>query len=80
MNCFLLCRNGVAVVCSVVVADEIISDKNQSPFVTNGLLEFVNWFLSCRNGATVVCSTVVADEVISGEVNRGLFLMGYLNL
>ena len=34
MNFFLLCRNGVAVVCSVVIGDEILSDEvNQVSFL-----------------------------------------------
>ena len=44
LNCFLLCRNGVAVVCSIVVEDEIISDEVNWFFVSDGLLEFCRLF------------------------------------
>ena len=62
MISFLLCRNGVAVVCSVVVVDEIISDEANYLLFLMGYWNFVNCFLLCRNGIAVVCSVVVADD------------------
>ena len=79
VNCFLLCRNGVAVVYSVIVEDKILSDKVNQVF-SHGLLEFLNCFLLCRNGVTVVFIVVVADEIIIDKLNQVLFLMGYWNL
>ena len=80
MICFLLCRNGVAVVCSIVVVDEIISDETNHLLFLMKNWTFVNCFLLCRNGVAVLCSVVVADEIISDEINRVLFLIGYWNL